>query len=981
MTATKKKLTTTAIASMESPNTRPSRSPYNRMVQNFLLVWLDAGIDEQNYDDCRNSIAKLRQFVNTVKTFTDADECIDFITDIKEENIFIIISGTFSSGIVPVVQDMLQVSCVYILCKNKRRYEQWALQWSKVKGVYTDITPIYEVVKQATHLCDQNMVSISFIKSSNETSTQNLDQLDQSFMYTQILKEILLTIDFEQKHIEEFLIYCREQFATNTTGLRNVDKLQEEYRLHKPIWWYTSDGFLYSMLNRALRVMEVDLIIKMGFFVRDLHNHIAALHLEQYNGYNQSNSFTLYRGQGLAPSDFDQLMKTKGGLMSFNNFLSTSRDQAVSFAFAASNASDPNLIGILFEITVDPSIPSTPFANISDVSYFKMEEEILFSMHSVFRIRQVKQLDEKNRVWKVDLTLTSDNDPQLHNLSECMQKETRGSTGWHRLVLLLMKLGHFNKAEELHEILLQQATDEGGKAHVYHTMGLIKNHQGQYAEAIEFYEKSIKIKQKILSPTDPSLATSYNNIGGVYDDMGEYSKALSYYEKALEILQKTLPPNHLDLATSYNNIGSVYKNMGEYSKALSYYEKTLEIYQKTLPPNHPSLATSYNNIGLVYDSMGEYSKALSYYEKALDIFQKTLPSNHPDLATSYSNIGLVYDNRGEYSKALSYYEKALEIREKTLPPNHPDLATSYNNIGGVYNNMGEYSKALSYYGKALEIIQKTLPPTHPSLASSYNNIGLVYGHMGEHSKALSYHEKALEIFQKTLPPNHPDLATSHNNIGLVYGNMGEYSKALTYYEKALEFLQKTLPPNHSSLASSYNNIGGVYENMGEYSKALLYYEKALEIKQKTLPLNHSSLATSYNNIGGVYENMGEYSKVLSYYEKALEIFQKTLPPNHSSLATSYNNIGGVYDDMGEYSKALSYCEKALEIRQKSLSPNHPDLATSYNNIGGEYYNMGEYSKALSFFERAFDIQQRSLPANHPNLQSVRINIETLKKKL
>ena len=56
--------------------------------------------------------------------------------------------------------------------------------------------------------------------------------------------------------------------------------------------------------------MEVDLIIRIGFYVRDLHNHITALHVEQNNKLNHSNSFTVYRGQGLSQVDFDQLMKT-----------------------------------------------------------------------------------------------------------------------------------------------------------------------------------------------------------------------------------------------------------------------------------------------------------------------------------------------------------------------------------------------------------------------------------------------------------------------------------------------------------------------------------------------------------------------------------------------------------------------------------------------------------------------------------------------
>jgi tetratricopeptide (TPR) repeat protein len=808
------------------------------MVQNFHLVWLDGSIDEINNADCRNSNTELRQVVNTVNTFTDVDECIDFITDIKDEMTLMIISEAFSQIILPVVEAISQVSSIYIVCENKAQHEKRVQKCSKLKGVYTDITSICEALKQAVRDCDQNSVSISFIKSTDGASNQNLDQLDQSFMYTQILKEILLTIDFKQVHINEFLTYCHEQLIGNTSELKNVDKIEKEYRHHQPIWWYTYHCFLCSMLNRALRTMEVDLTIKMGFFIRDLHNHIATLHLKQYGGQNHWNSFTVYRGQGLSQTDFENLKKIQGGLLSFNNFLSTSLDRQVSLAFAESNQYNPDHVGVLFEIIINPSISSSPFANVWSASHFQEEEEILFSMHSVFRIGQVKQIDNNDRLWQVDLILTGDNDPQLHALTERMQEEIGGLTGWHRLGKLMIKLGHFDKAEELYEILRQQTTNEREKVDLFHQLGLIKDGQGKYAEAIGFYEKALQIKQKTLPVNHSSFATSYGSIGLVYHNMGEYSKALSYYEKALEISQKTLPANHPDLAGFYHNIGLVYDKMSEYSKAFSYYEKAHGIFQKTLPGNHPDLATSYNNIGGVYKNMGEYSKALSYYEKALKICQTTLPPNHPSLAISYNNIGLVYDNMGEYSKALSYHEKALDIKRKTLSPNHPDLATSYSNIGLVYYNMGKYSKALSYYEKALEIEQKTLSANHPDLAASYNNIGEAYNMMSECSKALSYYEKTLEILQKTLPQYHPYLAISYNNIGNVYNNMGEYSKALSYYEKTLEILQKTLPQYHPYLAISYNNIGNVYNKMGEYSKALPYYERALDIFQRSLPPNH-----------------------------------------------------------------------------------------------------------------------------------------------
>jgi tetratricopeptide (TPR) repeat protein len=932
-------MATNTTSTMGSSNTGPRRLLNTRMVQNFHLVWLDGKIDETN-DDFRNSITKLRQVVHTINTFVDVDECIDFITDIAE-NAFVVISGEFNENVISIIQDIFQVHCVYIFHETNVPHEKQTKKLVKMNGVFTDITSICETLEKATQKCDHNSVSISLVKTIDGATNKNLDTLDCSFMYTQILKEILLTIDFEQIHFNEFILYCREQIVDDTTERKNIDKLEKEYHAHQPIWWYTYPCFLYSMLNKALRIMDVNLIVKMGFFVHGLYNHITALHAEQYGGKKRhSHPFIVYRGQGLSPIDLEQMKKTSGGLISFNNFLSTSLDRAASFAFADSNQDDRNLVGILFEITIDPSISSSSFANVKNVSSFEQEEEILFSMHSVFRIGQVKQIEDNNdRLWQVELTLTSDNDPQLQELTKSMQDETEGPTGWFRLGRLMMKVAQFDKAQQVFEMILDQTTDEKQKGQIYYYLGWNKMDQGKYIEAITYYEKSLKIREKTLPANHPNLANSYNNIGNVYDNMGEYSKALSYYEKDLEISQKALPANHPHLATSYNNIGNVYNTMGEYSKALSYYEKDLEISQKTLLANHPSLATSYNNIGNVYNNMGEYSKALSYYKKALEIREKTLPANHPDLATSYNNIGVVYYNMGEYSKALSYYEKALEIKQKTLPANHPSLATSYSNIGNVYNNMGEYSKALSYY------------------------------------------EKDLEISQKTLPANHSSLATSYNNIGNVYRNMGEYSKALSYYEEDLEISQETLPANHSSLATSYNNIGNVYNNMGEYSKALSYYEKDLAISQKTLPVNHPDLATCYSNIGNVYDNMGEYSKSLSYYEKALEISQKTLPVNHSSLATSYNNIGLVYKNMGEYSKALSYYEKALEIRHKSLPANHPDLATSYNNLGVVYYNMGEYSKALSYLERALHILQRSLSPSHPSIKNVRAGIEIINKKL
>ncbi len=69
-------------------------------------------------------------------------------------------------------------------------------------------------------------------------------------------------------------------------------------------------------------------------------------------------------------------------------------------------------MGILFIIKIDPSQSTAPFASIRDVSYFQREDEVLFSMHSAFRINNIESIGGNNRLYEVNITLTNDNGPR-----------------------------------------------------------------------------------------------------------------------------------------------------------------------------------------------------------------------------------------------------------------------------------------------------------------------------------------------------------------------------------------------------------------------------------------------------------------------------------------------------------------------------------------------------------------------------------------
>ena len=211
---------TTVISKGEA---RRRRHADVQQMQNVLLIWLDSRIIESN-DDCQNTITQLRCAVNDVNIYTNGELCVQFIETIRENKVCKVISGALGQRIVPRVHDMSQVDSIFIFCGDKKRHEGWAKDWPKIKDVFTEITPICEALKQAAQQCEHNATPMSFVATDKKS-----DQLDPSFMYTQILKEILLTIDCDEEDIQEYADYCRNAFAKNNGELKNIEQLERHY--------------------------------------------------------------------------------------------------------------------------------------------------------------------------------------------------------------------------------------------------------------------------------------------------------------------------------------------------------------------------------------------------------------------------------------------------------------------------------------------------------------------------------------------------------------------------------------------------------------------------------------------------------------------------------------------------------------------------------------------------------------------------------
>lgn len=951
--------------------------PRWRIMQNFLLLWVDSNIDQEN-EVYKNTLAKLCSIINNVNAFTQADECADFLTEIGELKAFLVVADTMGRQMVPLIHDISQLHSVYIYCNNKAQHSAWTKNWAKIRGVYTEINNICKALQTMLRQYNYDSIMVSFASVNESGSSENFNQIEPSFMYTQIFKEILLEIDHSEEAFNDFIRIWRREFAGNTVKLNIIDEFERNYSPQSAIYWYTREYFLYQTLNWSLRTLNTQVMMKTAFFIRDLNCQLEDLNKQQFRD-SQSKPFIVYRGQGLSKTDFEKLMKTKGGLISFNNLLSTSKDRHISFCFAEGALSGNDMVGVLFQMSINPMLSSATFASISKVSFYPEEEEILFSMHTVFRVDDVKGLGYNSHLWEVQLTLTNDNDPQLAALTLCIRRELSGSTGWHRLGHLLLLLRHFNPAEEVYNELLKNSSDDGDRAHIYAQFGAMKCQQGKYNEAVAFFEKFVEIKRKTLPEDDPSLTAVYSNIGAAYTNIDSYSKALEFFEKAQRINERSPYPNDIELAVCYGGIGQVYSKMSEYSKALELLKKAIKIFEKTLPPNHPYIATSYADIGLVYNNMGCFLEALEFFSKAQQIKELTLPPNHPDLATCYSNIGSMHHQMGDYSKALDFLDRAQKIQELVLPSNHLALGASYINIGQVHNTMGDYSEALEFYKKAHQIQENVLPPNHPNLAVGYSTIANLYNLMGEYSMALEACQKCLEITKKSLSPNKVHLASGYLTLAECYVKMDNYTAALEVLQSALEIQQKTFQEGHPVLATTYTRLARVYCSMKEHFKALDYFEKCFTIDHDTLPENHPDLAILYTDIGDVHQQMGNYERALSFHQKALSI-QDNIKCNPLARSTTYINLGETYRKMKNYPTASIYFHKGLEICEQKLPKNHPRLAVIYHKMAKLHFASQEYNMAMENIQKALEIAQEKLSSNHSHLLYYNETFEKIRQK-
>ena len=189
---------------------------------------------------------------------------------------------------------------------------------------------------------------------------------------------------------------------------------------------------------------------------------------------------------------------------------------------------------------------------------------------------------------------------------------------FHTLARSEAALGEIDAAKKDYQQALDECppTEEREKASIIHNLAIIYANQGEVARAIELYQESLQLKEKIGDVQ--GKAASLHQLAGIYANQGEVAPAIAFYQQSLEIYQKI--GDVQGKAATLHQLAGIYANQGEVEKAIAFYQESLELKEKI--GNLQGKAATFAMLGqLLADEKGDFDQALNYLQQSLEILQ------------------------------------------------------------------------------------------------------------------------------------------------------------------------------------------------------------------------------------------------------------------------------------------------------------------------------------------------------------------------
>lgn len=262
------------------------------------------------------------------------------------------------------------------------------------------------------------------------------------------------------------------------------------------------------------------------------------------------------------------------------------------------------------------------------------------------------------------------------------KQENDLGTIYFNQAILYSRNGLYRQATPFYEKTIQLDIEQYGEIHRYvaedyNNLAANYSYIGEDYLALQYFQKQLNILKKIVKDeNDESLASAFRGIATQYTRLDKLDQALENYNKALRIYQSIYDDNNISIANILLNIGGTYRLKNQPDESLKYLNRGTEIYKNIVEENHPDMLFPNDELGLLYEKQNEYELASAYYQKNIDIAVNNFGLKNQKTAEAYISKARIYLLKKDYAAALQEFHKATIAASKEFKDTSPDSSPS-----------------------------------------------------------------------------------------------------------------------------------------------------------------------------------------------------------------------------------------------------------------------------------------------------------------
>lgn len=916
--------------------------------EDFQLMWLDAHLTESA--EARATQKTLRLLNTNAQFYTNSEKCLEIILSIQTEHVLLVVSGSLARIILPQIENIRSVRAIFVFCEKAELHSNLLHEYQrKIVGVYADQNKLVEAISETMELIDkQDMVFRLF--DGKQKSTRDLTKESASFLWNQLLIDVLRKMPTDDQAKNEMLDYCSAYYRNNREELKKIQDFRTSYTPYDAIKYYTANSFLYKLLNKALRTEDITLLYTFRFFIIDL---CARLDEEKEKLIEkESGPLTLYRGQQIPKEEFENLKNNVGSLIATNGFLSTSRDERISLGFSMLPLSPlgANMIQVQMIIKADPTtLKKVTFADVSRQSKFDVEQEVLFSLGAVFRIDKC-EFDESLSIGKILLTATDEGSATLQSYLDAQNHQLQVYTPLIYFGrLLMLEMNEVDRADEYFQMLLKTLpSDHPDVAEVYNQIGgvhYMNAHKltGQLRNtqldcALEMFCTALNMRKKMYGDNDIRIAASFNNIGSVYNDHREFDLALNYYERGLEIIENLRVEANIMKANLLSNCGILRQKMNDDEAAFSLFIRADDIYSQILPIHHPTSQQNALRIAELCEKIGDHSRARQYFVRVFEYCQSMLLPTDEQFKTSWISV-VRYSFKLDFEQeAITYLNQVLKMCERSSSYTQETRNTYVWYMAQICEDAMKFDLALNYY-KTLFQSDGTNINDLSSVEWTEDNIDYVSS--TKHIEILKFR---LSVYEQLFPINTVQHVPFLMEIGAAFEACQSIDLAYQCYQKAFD-IYEAAPTLADTITfrDCWAKLIGKYVDNNDEQSMLSILARVLKIS-KEISNDTMSGARCLQHIADRYEMNNDNPRAEYYLEKAFTYAETT--GSGSDVRVQLEKLFEFYMEKEQEQKLEIYIQRAINVCEKDPV----ELCKCHWKLGDLYKNNGMKDKSLQYYE-------------------------------